>query len=108
MLYREKLLGKLREGAKLMEKYTDHILEVVADLSGIAGQGYSTLTGDGRMMSWSSDVHWADGNYWLNVIIDDVGRVNILIRSRFVDNKSMYAVIGYCVVNQINYELDES
>ena len=91
-----------------MKNFNQKHLEIVSAFSALAGQSYDAITSDGRMISWSSNVHWAKGNYWLSIIIDDSGTPNILINSSYVDDAPLYAVIGYCTYHKINYELDES
>jgi len=91
---------------KLTEKQ-DKFVEIVASFSAIAGKTFTARMGDGRMYSWLSDVHWADGNYWLNLIIDDEGDVNVLIKSGYVEDNAFYAAIGYCTYHDISFEIEE-
>lgn len=89
---------------KLTEKQ-DKLVELIASFSGIAKKTFTASTGDGRMYSWSSDVHWSKGNYWLNIVVDDDGNANVLIHEGYAEDNEVYTALGYCQYHNIPYEI---
>ena len=76
-------------------------------LSSVAGQVPAT-SGEGlttRLYAWGAD---DVSDYWLRFIVDDNGKLAVLIDAFIAPSEKMYAVIGYCEYHDIDYALDET
>jgi len=106
------MMAKINENyEKLTAKklnYDNKVLSAISYCSQVAGE-YTTIIEGCRFISWHDPSYQSENNgYWLNLLICDDNKPNILIHESEInpnDKYKVYKIVGYCAYHGINYEI---
>ena len=74
-----------------------YLSSVAGQVTATSGEGMTTL-----MYAWAAD---KSPDYWLRFIVDDNGKLGVIIDEDCAPSNQMYSVIGYCDYHNIPFTL---